>query len=98
MAKTLVSEDAVTRKEELEAAVSQRSRGESLQSQVIVHRDRNVLLRPEIAFSRLDRGVSEKEFDLLQIAAILPAEFGAGTAEIVGAVPSFDERLHLRGM
>jgi hypothetical protein len=29
--------------------------------------------------------VSEQEFDLLQIPAILPAQFGASTAEVVGA-------------
>jgi len=27
----------------------------------------------------------QQEFDLLQIPAILPAELGAGTAEVVGA-------------
>jgi hypothetical protein len=29
--------------------------------------------------------MAEQEFDLLQIPAILPAEFGAGASEIVGA-------------
>jgi hypothetical protein len=59
---------------ELEAAVSQHSRDASLQSEVIVHRDLNVLLRPEIAFGGLDRRVAEQEFDLLQIPAVLPAQ------------------------
>jgi hypothetical protein len=40
---------------------------------------------PEIAFGRLYRGVAEQEFDLLQIPAILPEEFRAGAAEVVGA-------------
>jgi len=29
--------------------------------------------------------VAEQEFDLLQIPAILPAKFGAGAAQVVGA-------------
>jgi hypothetical protein len=29
--------------------------------------------------------VAEQEFDLLQIAAVLAAELGAGAAEVVGA-------------
>jgi hypothetical protein len=29
--------------------------------------------------------VAEEEFDLLQIPAVLAAELGAGTAEVVGA-------------
>jgi hypothetical protein len=29
--------------------------------------------------------VPQQEFDLLQIAAILSAEFGAGTAKVMGA-------------
>jgi hypothetical protein len=29
--------------------------------------------------------VAEQEFDLLQIPAILPAEFGAGAAQVMGA-------------
>jgi hypothetical protein len=28
--------------------------------------------------------VAEQEFDLLQISAVLPAELGAGAAEVVG--------------
>jgi hypothetical protein len=34
---------------------------------------------------RLDRGVPQQELDLLQIPAVLPAEFGTGPAQIVGA-------------
>jgi hypothetical protein len=29
--------------------------------------------------------VAEQEFNLLQIPTVLPAEFGAGTAQVVGA-------------
>jgi hypothetical protein len=58
---------------------------ESLESQVIVHCDLDILLRPQIAFGGLDGGVPEEELDLLQVPAILPAELGAGTAEVVGA-------------
>jgi hypothetical protein len=29
--------------------------------------------------------MAEQEFDLLQIPAVLPAEFGAGAAQVVGA-------------
>ena len=58
---------------------------QSLQSQVVVHRDLDILLRPEIAFGRLDRGMAEEEFDLLEIPAAFPAEFGAGATEVVGA-------------
>jgi hypothetical protein len=58
---------------------------ESLQSQVIVDRDLDILFGAQIAFGGLDRGVPQQELDLLQIAAILPAELGAGAAQIVGA-------------
>jgi hypothetical protein len=56
---------------------------ESLQSQVIVDRDLDILLRPQIAFGGLDRRVPQQEFDLLQIPAILPAQLGAGAAQVV---------------
>ena len=51
-------------------------------SQVIVHRDLNVLLRTQIALSGLDRRVPEEELDLLEVTAILPAELGASTTEM----------------
>jgi hypothetical protein len=56
-----------------------------LEPQIIVHRDLNILLGPQIAFRGLDRGVAEQEFDLLQIPAVLAAELGAGATEVVGA-------------
>ena len=49
------------------AYVNKVAHPESLESQVIVHCDLDILLRPEIAFGRLDRGMVEEEFDLLQI-------------------------------
>jgi hypothetical protein len=58
---------------------------ESLESQVIVHRDLDILFRAQIAFRGLDGGVPQQEFDLLQITAVLAAELGAGTAEVVSA-------------
>jgi hypothetical protein len=58
---------------------------ESLESQVIVHRDLDILFRAKIAFGGLDGGVPEQELDLLEIAAALAAEFGAGAAQIMGA-------------
>jgi hypothetical protein len=57
----------------------------SLKPQIIIHRDLDVLLRPQIAFGGLDRGMPEQELDLLQIPAILAAELGAGAAQVVGA-------------
>ena len=51
-----------------------RNRRSQLQSQVVVHRDLNILLRPQIAFGRLDGGVPQQELDLLEIPAVLPAE------------------------
>jgi hypothetical protein len=56
---------------------AENSREEStspLQSQVIVHRDLNVLLGAQITLGSLDRGMAEEEFDLLQITTALAAE------------------------
>jgi hypothetical protein len=48
--------------------------------------------RPEIAFSRLDRGLAEEEFDLFQIPAVFSAQLSAGAAQVVGA-EAFDADL-----
>ncbi len=56
-----------------------------LQSQVVVHGDLDVLLRPEIALRGLDRRVPEQELNLLEIAAVLPAQLGAGPTQVVSA-------------
>jgi hypothetical protein len=56
-----------------------------LQPQVVVHRDLNILIGAQIPLGGLDGGVTEQEFDLLQIPAILAAQFGAGTAQVMGA-------------
>jgi hypothetical protein len=53
--------------------------------QIIVHRDLDILVRPQIPFCGLDRGMAEEELDLLQIPTVLPAQLGAGTAEVMGA-------------
>jgi hypothetical protein len=57
----------------------------SLQPQIIIHRNGDLLIGAEITFGGLDRRVPQQEFDLLQIPAILPAELGAGAAQVVGA-------------
>ena len=54
-------------------------------SEIVVHRDCDFLLRSQIPLRGLDRRVPEQEFDLLQIATILPAELGTGAAEVVSA-------------
>ena len=38
-----------------------------------------------MAFRRLDEGVAEQKFDLLQVAAVLATEFRAGAAQVLGA-------------
>src|SRR6266702_741282 len=53
------------------------------QPQIIVDCDLDVLLRPQIPLGGLDGGVAEQELDLLQIPAVLPAQLGAGTAEVM---------------
>ena len=56
-----------------------------LESKVVVHRDLDILLRPQIAFSGLDGGVPQQKLDLLQIPAVFAAQFRASPAEVVGA-------------
>jgi hypothetical protein len=43
-------------------------------SQIVIHGNRDPLLRTEIAFGRLYRGVAEQEFDLFDVSAVLAAE------------------------
>jgi transposase len=52
------------------------SRGSSSgsKSEIVVHSDLDLLVRPQIPFGGLDRGVAEQELDLLQIAAAFAAE------------------------
>jgi hypothetical protein len=51
-----------------------------LEAQTIIDRYRQFLLGPKIPLRGLDRGVTEQELDLLEIAAVLAAERGAGEA------------------
>ena len=55
----------------------------TLQSQVVVHRDGDLLLGAEIALGGLDRGMSEQELDLFEVASGLAAELGAGAAQVM---------------
>jgi len=55
------------------------------QPQVVIDGDGYLLLGTEVAFGRLDGCVAEQELDLLQVAAVLAAEFRAGTAQIMCA-------------
>src|ERR1700722_12480667 len=56
-----------------------------LQSKVVVHRDLDILLGAQIALRGLDGRVPQQELDLLQVAAVLPTQFRAGAAQVVGA-------------
>lgn len=54
-------------------------------SQRVVDRDRDLLLLHRIPFHGFDRGVPQEEFDLFQVAIVLPAELGARPAQVVGS-------------
>src|SRR5258708_7974779 len=58
---------------------------ESLQAQVVVYGDINILLGPQIAFGGLDGRMSKQELVLLQLPAVLPTQFRASPAQVVGA-------------
>ena len=51
----------------------------------IIHDDLDLLLGAQIALSGLDGRVPQQEFDLLEVAAVLPTQFRASAAEVVGA-------------
>jgi hypothetical protein len=53
-----------------------------LQSQVVVHRDLDILFGAERTLGGLDGRVPEQELDLFQIPSVLPAELGAGAAQV----------------
>ena len=61
------------------------SRGSSSgsKSEIVVHGDLDLLLRPQIPLGGLDRGVTEQKFDLLEIAAALAAKLGTGSAQVL---------------
>jgi phage replication-related protein YjqB (UPF0714/DUF867 family) len=52
-------------------------------SEIVVHGDLDLLLRPQIPLGGLDREAAEQELDLLQIAATFAAELGTGSAQVV---------------
>jgi len=54
------------------------------QPQVVIDGDGDLLLGAKVAFGGLNRGVAEQELYLLQVAAVLAAEFRAGAAKVVG--------------
>ena len=56
-----------------------------LQPDRVIHSDSDLLFRPEIPLGGLDGRVPEQELDLLEIAARLAAELGAGAPEVMGA-------------
>ena len=56
-----------------------------LQSQVVVHRDLDILLGAQIALRGLDRRMPQQKLDLLEVSALFAAELRAGAAEVVGA-------------
>jgi hypothetical protein len=71
----------------------------STQSKVVVDRDLDILLGAQIALRGLDGRVPQQKLKL-QVAAVLPTQFRAGTAEVVGAevldpdldLPAFGDR------
>jgi hypothetical protein len=60
-------------------------RDHQLQSEVVVYGDLDILFGAQITLGGLDGRVPEQKLDLLQIAAVLAAELGAGPAQVVGA-------------
>ena len=51
--------------------------------QVVAGRVRQILLHSEIPFGGLNRGVAERELDLIQLGAAFEGELGEGAPEIV---------------
>src|SRR5215831_14001455 len=47
--------------------------------QVVIYRVRKLLARAEVSFGGLNRGVAQKELDLLEISPRSAAQLGAGT-------------------
>jgi hypothetical protein len=52
-------------------------------SEIVVHGDLDLLLRPQIPLRGLNRRVPQQKFDLLEIAAALAAELGTGSAQVM---------------
>src|SRR5271170_7455756 len=51
---------------------------------IVIHGHDDLLLGAEVALGRLDRRMPQQKFNLFEVAARLPAELGAGAAEVVG--------------
>ena len=64
-----------------------RSRSDHSQSQIVIHRDLNILFRAQIALRSLDRAVPQQELDLFEVAAVLAAEFGTSAAQVMRPEP-----------
>ena len=47
--------------------------------QVVAELVGEILLDPEMPFGRLNRGVAERELDLIELGAALESELGEGT-------------------
>ena len=56
-----------------------------LKPDVVVYRNRDVLLTSQISLRSLDGGVSQQELDLFEIPTCFATELGAGAAEVVSA-------------
>jgi hypothetical protein len=52
------------------------------QSQIIIHRDDDLLIGPQIPLGGLNRGMPEQEFDLLEVPTIFSAELMGWSAAL----------------
>jgi hypothetical protein len=55
------------------------------ESQIVIHRDCDLLLRFQVPLRGLYRRVPEQQFNLLKVGTVLTAEFGTRTAQVVRA-------------
>jgi hypothetical protein len=57
----------------------------SPESQFVIDCNRDLLVRSEVTFGRLNGRVPQQKFNLLQIAAVITTKLGAGSSQIVRA-------------